>query len=156
MTIKASNGIGFNRIVSALTAQLSVSQQQELESGIENHALSFVFSLADEICIQFIPLHHVRTGGATVTARKFCGRASVDQVLKSKQAEGQPTREDGPQSHLITKGTPTMGGVLILLSLGIATLLYDLTNEYVWTALLVTLGSALLASSMTTKTNQTI
>ncbi|MEC9207572.1 MAG: phospho-N-acetylmuramoyl-pentapeptide-transferase, partial [Pseudomonadota bacterium] len=62
--------------------------------------------------------------------------------LKSKQAEGQPIREDGPQSHLITKkGTPTMGGVLILLALGIATLLWaDLTNEYVWAVLLVTLG----------------
>ena len=67
---------------------------------------------------------------------------AVIRWLKSKQADGQPIREDGPQSHLITKkGTPTMGGVLILFALGIATLLWaDLTNEYVWAVLLVTLG----------------
>ena len=49
----------------------------------------------------------------------------VIRWLKSKQSEGQPIREDGPLSHLITKkGTPTMGGVLILFALGIATLLW--------------------------------
>ena len=103
------------------------------------------FPLADEISIfnlfRYITL---RTGGATVTALfvSFVVGPALIRWLKSKQAEGQPIREDGPQSHLITKkGTPTMGGVLILLALGIATLLWaDLTNEYVWTVLLVTLG----------------
>ncbi len=62
--------------------------------------------------------------------------------LKKKQKEGQPIRDDGPASHLITKkGTPTMGGALILAVLSISTLLWaDLTNPYIWIVLLVTLG----------------
>ena len=54
---------------------------------------------------------------------------------------GQAVRTDGPQTHLVKSGTPTMGGVLILISIGITTLLWgDLTNKYVWTVLIVTLG----------------
>ena len=54
---------------------------------------------------------------------------------------GQAVRDDGPQSHLSKAGTPTMGGVLVLLALGIATLLWaDLRNHYVWVTLLVTMG----------------
>lgn len=54
---------------------------------------------------------------------------------------GQSVREDGPQTHLIKAGTPTMGGSLILLSIGLTTLLWaDLSNRFVWAALLVTLG----------------
>ena len=62
--------------------------------------------------------------------------------LKSRQGKGQPIREDGPERHLIVKqGTPTMGGFLILFALSIGTLLWaDLTNEYIWVCLLVTLG----------------
>ena len=54
---------------------------------------------------------------------------------------GQSVREDGPQTHLVKAGTPTMGGALILLSIGVTTLLWaDLSNRFVWAALLVTLG----------------
>ena len=54
---------------------------------------------------------------------------------------GQAVRTDGPQTHLVRSGTPTMGGVLILIAIGITTLLWgDLTNKYVWTVLVVTLG----------------
>jgi phospho-N-acetylmuramoyl-pentapeptide-transferase len=50
-------------------------------------------------------------------------------------------RDDGPQSHLIKAGTPTMGGALILVSIAITTLLWaDLRNRFVWVVLLVTLG----------------
>ena len=106
---------------------------------------NLLFPLADEVGVfnlfRYITL---RTGGAVVTALfvSFVLGPAVIRWLKSKQAEGQPIREDGPQSHLITKkGTPTMGGVLILLALGIATLLWaDLTNGYVWAVLTVTLG----------------
>jgi phospho-N-acetylmuramoyl-pentapeptide-transferase len=61
--------------------------------------------------------------------------------LKSVQKQGQPIRDDGPASHLETKkGTPTMGGLMMLLSLTVATLLWaDIKNTYVWVALLVTL-----------------
>ena len=85
-----------------------------------------------------------RSGGAVLTALfiSFIIGPSVIRWLRSKQAEGQPIREDGPQSHLLTKkGTPTMGGVLILIALTSATLLWaDLTNGYVWVVLFVTLG----------------
>ncbi|TNE42136.1 MAG: phospho-N-acetylmuramoyl-pentapeptide-transferase [Alphaproteobacteria bacterium] len=85
-----------------------------------------------------------RTGGAIVTAMVVCfvfGPAFI-RWLKSKQAGGQPIREDGPQSHIITKqGTPTMGGFLMLIGIFAATLLWaDLSNQYVWVVLFVTAG----------------
>lgn len=59
----------------------------------------------------------------------------------SQLKANQPIREDGPQSHLAKKGTPTMGGLLILFAITISTLLWtDLRNQYVWLVLLVTLG----------------
>lgn len=58
---------------------------------------------------------------------------------------GQSVRNDGPQTHLVKAGTPTMGGTLILLSIGITTLLWaDLSNRYVWTVLAVTLGTGVI------------
>jgi phospho-N-acetylmuramoyl-pentapeptide-transferase len=63
----------------------------------------------------------------------------VINKLKSLQI-GQAIREDGPKSHLIKSGTPTMGGVLILVSIVLSVLLWsDLSNKYVWITLLVTL-----------------
>src|SRR5436190_1788261 len=54
---------------------------------------------------------------------------------------GQSVRDDGPQTHLIKAGTPTMGGALILVSVTVTTLLWaDLRNRFVWVVLLVTLG----------------
>jgi len=54
---------------------------------------------------------------------------------------GQAVRDDGPKSHLTKAGTPTMGGALILIALGVTTLLWaDLSNRYVWVVLIVTLG----------------
>jgi len=65
--------------------------------------------------------------------------------LRSRQGKGQPIREDGPQSHLAKRGTPTMGGLLILLSLGISVLLWmDLTNTRVWACLMVIAGFGLI------------
>ena len=54
---------------------------------------------------------------------------------------GQAVRTDGPKTHLIKSGTPTMGGVLILISIAISTLLWsDLSNRFIWAVLWVTLG----------------
>jgi phospho-N-acetylmuramoyl-pentapeptide-transferase len=65
--------------------------------------------------------------------------------LRAKQGKGQPIRSDGPQSHLAKRGTPTMGGLLILTSLAISVLLWmDLRNQYVWACLLVTAGFGLI------------
>ncbi len=63
----------------------------------------------------------------------------------SKYKVGQPIRDDGPQSHLSKAGTPTMGGALILVAIGISILLWgDLTNRFVWIVLLVTLGFGII------------
>src|SRR5215475_14454975 len=62
--------------------------------------------------------------------------------LRVKQREGQPIREDGPESHLLTKkGTPTMGGLMFLISACLTTILWaDIRNTYVWVVLMVTIG----------------
>jgi phospho-N-acetylmuramoyl-pentapeptide-transferase len=85
-----------------------------------------------------------RTGGATATALLFVfwfGPAIIS-LLRLKQGKGQPIREDGPQSHLLTKrGTPTMGGLMILAGVIVSTLLWaNLANHYVWVLLFVAVG----------------
>src|SRR5215208_3523431 len=84
-----------------------------------------------------------RTGGAMITALVFVfmfGPWLIDH-LRLRQGKGQPIRTDGPQSHLVTKkGTPTMGGLMILFGIVVSTLLWaNLTNCYVWIVLGVTL-----------------
>ena len=85
-----------------------------------------------------------RTGGAVITALvlSFILGPPIIRWLKSRQGEGQPIRDDGPEGHPLTKkGTPTMGGILILLAFAVATLLWaDLNNGYVWAVLAVTGG----------------
>jgi phospho-N-acetylmuramoyl-pentapeptide-transferase len=89
-----------------------------------------------------------RTGGAVMTSLFVCFLCgpSVIRWLKAKPREGQPIRTDGPESHLLTKkGTPTMGGLIILLGLLAGTLLWaDLANKYVWAVILVTTGFGLV------------
>lgn len=63
----------------------------------------------------------------------------------SKYKVGQTVRQDGPETHLIKAGTPTMGGALILVAIGIATVLWsDLSNQYVWVVLVVTLAFGII------------
>lgn len=89
-----------------------------------------------------------RSGGAIATAifLSFLFGNKVISLLKSLQGSGQPIRTDGPESHLITKkGTPTMGGILILSTVTLSVLLWsDLTNPYVWVALFVMLSYGVL------------
>jgi len=62
-------------------------------------------------------------------------------MLRVRQGKGQPIREDGPQSHLAKRGTPTMGGLMILVSLSLSLVLWmDLSNPFVWACLAVTIG----------------
>ncbi len=79
---------------------------------------------------------------ATMTAISiglFAGPAVIRMLTRMKV--GQAVRTDGPQTHLIKSGTPTMGGVLLLISLGVSTLLWaDLSNRFIWVVLIVTLG----------------
>ena len=91
-----------------------------------------------------------RTGGATITAliiSLLCGPAFI-RWLKTHQAEGQPIRDDGPESHLINKiGTPTMGGLLILIAFVVSTLLWmPLSNPYLWPVLLVVVAFGAIGS----------
>jgi phospho-N-acetylmuramoyl-pentapeptide-transferase len=106
---------------------------------------NFLVPLSDEF-ILFNLFRYVtfRSGAACMTAlliSLFCGPGII-RWLRSFQNGGQPIRLDGPEGHLLTKkGTPTMGGVLILLGLVCSTLLWaDLRNGFIWAVLLVTLG----------------
>src|SRR5271170_4752985 len=85
-----------------------------------------------------------RTGGAVFTGALFVflfGPWIIDH-LRLRQGKGQPIRTDGPQSHIVAKkGTPTMGGLMILSGLVVSTVLWaDPLNPYVWIVLAVTLG----------------
>jgi phospho-N-acetylmuramoyl-pentapeptide-transferase len=89
-----------------------------------------------------------RAGGAFFTALIFgfiFGRPLIN-LLRRRQKHGQPIRDDGPESHLVTKaGTPTMGGLLILSALTVSTVLWArLDNGYVWLVLFVTCAFGLI------------
>jgi phospho-N-acetylmuramoyl-pentapeptide-transferase len=84
-----------------------------------------------------------RAAGAIMTALLFVflfGPAIID-LLRLKQGKGQPIREDGPKSHFAKRGTPTMGGLMILAGVTVATLLWsNWKSPYVWIVLGVTLS----------------
>jgi phospho-N-acetylmuramoyl-pentapeptide-transferase len=87
--------------------------------------------------------HTFRAAGAIMTALLFVflfGPAIIDH-LRLKQGKGQPIREDGPKSHFAKRGTPTMGGLMILAGVTVATLLWaNWKSPYVWIVLCVTLS----------------
>jgi phospho-N-acetylmuramoyl-pentapeptide-transferase len=108
-----------------------------------------LFNLLAPLAEEFTPFNlfryiTFRTGGAVATALviSFLLGPGLIAWLKRKQREGQPIRIDGPEGHLLTKkGTPTMGGVLILAAVILSTLLWaDVTNGYVWLVIFVTFG----------------
>ncbi len=84
-----------------------------------------------------------RTGGAISTALiigMILGPRFI-LMMRMRQGKGQPIRIDGPQTHLVKQGTPTMGGLLILLAMLFSILLWMRPdNIYVWSCLFVTLG----------------
>ncbi len=87
-----------------------------------------------------------RTIFASITALLICLVVGPWLIRKLQSLQiGQQIREDGPQSHLVKKGTPTMGGVLIILAVVITTMLWaNLSVNYVWLILLVTVGYGLI------------
>lgn len=105
---------------------------------------NLLFPLADEyIIFNLFKYLTFRTGGAIMTALliSFLIGPAVIRWLRSKQAKGQPIRADGPETHFKKVGTPTMGGIMILFSVCLSTLLWvDLSNLYMWVALFVFLG----------------
>lgn len=88
-----------------------------------------------------------RSGAAVLTALAIgllIGPRFIN-MLRVRQGKGQPIREDGPKSHLAKRGTPTMGGLLIVSALTASLLLWgDLENRFVWAALAVTMGFGLI------------
>ena len=88
-----------------------------------------------------------RTGGAIMTSLIICfviGPRMIDS-LRARQGKGQPIRSDGPEGHFAKAGTPTMGGLMILLAVVISTLLWgNLRNPYLWSVFLVTAGFGLI------------
>lgn len=88
-----------------------------------------------------------RAGAALMTALAIglvIGPRFIN-MLRVRQGKGQPIREDGPKTHLAKRGTPTMGGLMILISLVTSMLLWmDLTNPFVWACLAVTGGFGLI------------
>ena len=89
-----------------------------------------------------------RTGGALMTSLliAFILGPRMINMLRMRQGKGQPIREDGPEGHIIQKaGTPTMGGLLILLSVVISTLLWgNLHSPFLWVIFLVTVSYGLI------------
>ena len=87
-----------------------------------------------------------RTIYASITALVICFVVGPWLIRKLQSMQiGQQIREDGPQSHLVKKGTPTMGGILIIFAVVISTLLWaNLAMNYVWLILLVTVGYGLI------------
>jgi len=79
---------------------------------------------------------------ATLTALIISFVVGPKMIRKLTQYKvGQSVREDGPQTHLIKAGTPTMGGALILVAIALSTLLWaDLSNRFIWVVLVTTLG----------------
>jgi len=88
-----------------------------------------------------------RSGGALFTAFLiviFIGKPFI-AYLRKMQGKGQPIRSDGPKTHLSKAGTPTIGGAMILIALGISILLWcNLFNPYIWTVTGVTFGFAFI------------
>ncbi len=102
----------------------------ELAKWLQGHVNAFHL-------FQYITLRSIMSALTALTVSLLAGPALIRRLTRLKA--GQVVRQDGPQSHLSKAGTPTMGGVLILLAILIATLLWgDLHNRYVWIVLGVT------------------
>jgi phospho-N-acetylmuramoyl-pentapeptide-transferase len=111
-----------------------------------------LYNLIVPLSVYFTPLNifsylTFRTGGAIITSMILCFWMGPWMIRRLKIAQGKAdnVRADTPETHLKKRGTPTMGGLMILLSLVITTLLWaDLRNIYVWVVMLVTLGFGFL------------
>ncbi len=91
----------------------------------------------------YLTLRAVMAALTALTISFIVGPAVIRKLTALKI--GQSVRSDGPQTHLVKAGTPTMGGALILMSVAVTTLLWaDLSNEYVWVALFTLLGFGLI------------
>jgi phospho-N-acetylmuramoyl-pentapeptide-transferase len=110
-----------------------------------------LYLLADQLgfpgILNLIRYLSFRAGAASATALAIgllLGPWLIS-FLRVRQGKGQPIREDGPQGHMTKRGTPTMGGLLILVAVTTSVLLWmDVRSVYIWAALLVTAGFGLI------------
>jgi len=92
---------------------------------------------------QYLTLRAILGALTALVISFIVGPVMIRKLTRKKI--GQSIREDGPESHYEKAGTPTMGGALILVAIGISTLLWaDLENRYVWVVLIVTLGHGII------------
>lgn len=101
-----------------------------------------LYPLAEYVSVfNLLKYQTFRTGAAILTALMICfvlGPALI-RFLKKKQGKGQPIRDNGPETHKKKEGTPTMGGLMILIALFTSVLLWaDLRNPYIWIVLFLT------------------
>ena len=147
--IKGSNGSGAWRVAAELLS--SFESSQPAAAGRQTMLPDLLVPLAGDYQI-FNLFRYItfRTGGATITALVLSLMLGPMMIrwLKSHQAEGQPIRADGPESHIVTKaGTPTMGGILILGAFALSTLLWmPLSNPYLMPVLAVALAFGAVGS----------
>jgi phospho-N-acetylmuramoyl-pentapeptide-transferase len=92
---------------------------------------------------QYLTLRGILAAVTALALALFIGPTMIS--LLSRYQIGQQVRSDGPQSHLLKSGTPTMGGGLILVAMGLSTLLWaDLSSRFIWILLETTLGFGLI------------
>jgi phospho-N-acetylmuramoyl-pentapeptide-transferase len=102
----------------------------------DNHMRSFAV-------FEYITLRAVLACATALLIGLVAGPSVIRKLASLKI--GQAVRQNGPQTHLVKTGTPTMGGVLILISIGVSTLLWaDWRNRFVWVVLIVTFGFGLI------------
>ena len=86
---------------------------------------------------QYLTLRGILAAGTALAISLLVGPTMIRRL--NYHQVGQAVRDDGPESHLSKSGTPTMGGALILVAVALASILWgDLSNAYLWIALLVT------------------
>jgi len=111
-----------------------------------NYFLALIISNSHILnVIKYITFRSIAATFTALILSFFIGPVII-KFLKRLQSEGQPIRSDGPKSHLINKkGIPTMGGLMIIISISFSTLLWaDLSNYYIWICLFVMIGFAIL------------
>src|SRR5260370_9825379 len=92
---------------------------------------------------QYLALRGLLAGVTALALALFIGPSRIAMVGRYQM--GQQVRSDGPQSHLLKSGTPTMGGGLILVAMGLGTMLWaDMSSRFVWILLATTLGFGLI------------
>ena len=145
--VKSSKGIGFSKLVEALSSSFRrTPATPTILSSVRGteHMLTLLVDFADQVSV-FNVFRYItfRTGGALITSALivFIFGPTIINSLRLRQGKGQPIRADGPQTHFKKAGTPTMGGLMILCGIVGSSLLWaNISSVYVWVVLLVTLG----------------